>query len=94
MPAEGGGRGERKTPVAANYACRFAMIAFGTTVLRGAMGGSDFEGTVWAALAATAVFYGLGFVLGELARRVVEEHAAAEWERQAAERAETDAQAG
>lgn len=68
--------------MAVHYAYRLALIACATTLARGAIGGGDFDGTVQTALAALAVFFGLGLILGELARRLVEEHAQAEWQRQ------------
>ena len=62
--------------------CSLALlIAFATAAVRGLITGSDFQGTIQAALVATAVFFGLGLVLGELARRVVQENAEAEFAR-------------
>ena len=48
-----------------------------------------FADTTLQALIATAVFYGLGFVLGELARRLVEENVRAEWNRRKAGNSES-----
>lgn len=42
------------------------------------MAGTDFEGTVQSALIVMATFFGLGLVLGDLARRIVEESVIAE----------------
>ncbi len=71
----------RIAPVARHFASRLALIAFATAAVRGLIAGADFQGTIQAALVATAVFFGLGFVFGELARRVVEENAEAEFAR-------------
>jgi hypothetical protein len=76
----------RATPVARQFASRLALIAFTAASLRGLISGADFQGTLQTALIAMAVFYGLGLVLGELARRVVEEHVVAEWARLTADR--------
>jgi hypothetical protein len=59
--------------VAQEYAVRLALIAFATTAVQGLVMRSDFEPTLKSALAATAVFYVLGWLCGEMARRVVEE---------------------
>jgi len=37
------------------------------------LSGSDFPASLQSALCAMAVFYGIGWIFGELARRVVEE---------------------
>ena len=55
------------------YAFRLSLIAFATAALRGLMAGSDFEGTMHSALMILALFFALGWIIGELARRVVEE---------------------
>jgi uncharacterized membrane protein len=60
--------------VAKQFACRISLIAFATATIRGAISGADFEGTISAALLALALFFGIGLVCGELARRLVEEH--------------------
>jgi hypothetical protein len=59
--------------VASQFANRLALIGFATITVRGLLAGSDFQGTIQAALLALAVFFAVGFVIGELARRVVEE---------------------
>ena len=46
--------------------------------VRGILTGADFEGALKAALIAATIFYGFGLLLGELARRVIEENVARE----------------
>ena len=65
-------------PVASQFANRLSLIAFATVTVRGLLSGSDFQGTLQAALLSLGAFYVVGFVLGELARRVVEESVDAE----------------
>ena len=67
--------------MASQFAGRLSLIAFSTAAFRGLIGGTDFEGTLKTALIATAAFYGLGLVFGELACRVAEESARSEFER-------------
>ena len=57
------------------FANRLSLIAFATASIRGLLDGSDFQGTIQGALVVLAVFYGLGLVFGEWARRLVEENA-------------------
>ena len=83
----------RAAPVAKQFASRLALIAFATAALRGLISGAAFQGSLQAALVAMAAFYGLGLVLGELARRVVEEQVTAEWARLTAETAEQESHA-
>jgi len=71
--------------VAIQFANRLSLIAFSTSSLRSAIGGTGFESGIQEALAALAIFYVLGLVLGELARRLVEENAQIEVERLFAE---------
>jgi len=59
--------------VSRNYATRLALIAFATSVLHGLILGGDFEACIKTALGIMAVFYGVGLMLGELARRLVED---------------------
>ena len=60
------------------FAFRLSLIAFATMAMRGLMTGGDFEGTMQSALLILALFFGLGWIIGELARRVVEEQVEAE----------------
>ena len=60
--------------MAQQYAPRLALIAVVTVLLRGMFGSGDFGATVIAAAVAGGVFFGLGLLVGELARRLVEEH--------------------
>ena len=60
--------------MAEQYAPRLALVAVLTVLGRGLLGGGDFEGTAEAAAVAGGVFYGLGLLVGEIARRLVEEH--------------------
>jgi hypothetical protein len=59
--------------VAHQYAVRLALIAFATAAIQGALRQSGFEPALKFALAAAAAFYVLGWLCGELARRIVEE---------------------
>ncbi|MEX0702480.1 MAG: hypothetical protein WD069_10330 [Planctomycetales bacterium] len=74
--------------MAARFASRLALIAFAAATIRGLLEGADFQGTLTTGLAAVAVFYGLGLVLGDLSRKLVEEHAQAEFARSAERRGE------
>ncbi len=56
------------------FAQRLALIAFATAVLRGLVCGADFFGTIQTALIAIGAFYALGWLVGEAARRLVEEN--------------------
>ena len=67
--------------MALQFGYRLALIAFATATLRGALTGTDFEGTLNAALVAGVAFFMLGTICGELARRVVEEQVEAEFEK-------------
>jgi hypothetical protein len=64
--------------VAVQFASRLSLVAFATMSVRGILTGADFEGALKAALIAAGLFYGLGLLLGELARRVIEENVANE----------------
>jgi len=67
--------------VAGHFAFRLSLIAFATASLRGLIAGVDFSDALKTALVAAALFYGLGLIVGELARRVIEEHVQAEFDR-------------
>ena len=60
--------------MAEQYAPRLALIAVSTVLGRGMLGGGDFVGTVQTAAVAAVVFFGLGLLVGEIARRLIEEH--------------------
>ena len=60
--------------MAEQYAPRLALIAVLTVLGRGLLGGGDFAGTVKAAAVAVVVFFVLGLLVGEIARRLIEEH--------------------
>ena len=60
--------------MAAQYAPRLALIAVLTVLGRGLLGDGDFAGTVETAAVAAAAFFVLGLLVGEIARRLVEEH--------------------
>ena len=68
----------RNDTVSTQFAGRLSLIAFATVVLRGLLGEADFFGTIQTALVSLGVFYVLGLVVGEAARRVVEENAKAD----------------
>lgn len=55
------------------YACQLALIAFATTALQGLLRGAEFVNAVQSSLLVLMMFYVLGWILGELARRLVEE---------------------
>jgi len=59
--------------LARQFATRLALIAFATSVLRGLILGGDFEACIKTALGVMAVFFAVGLMLGELARRLVED---------------------
>jgi hypothetical protein len=61
------------TAVANDYAARLALIAFATAAIQGLFTRAAFEPALKTALAATAAFYVLGWLCGEMARRLVEE---------------------
>ena len=50
-----------------------SMITFATVCMRGVISGAEFAGTIQVALLSGAVFYCLGAIVGEIARRTVEE---------------------
>jgi hypothetical protein len=78
--------------VATQFASRLALIAFATAALRGVICEADFFGTIQTALVALGTFYVLGLVVGDVARRTVEENVEAELAR--ANQADTEAHAG
>lgn len=79
--------------MAAQFAVRFALIAFAVAEIRGLMLGGDFTATE-TALTAGLVCLVLGFVVGELATRVVQESARREFERRLAEASGDDRSSG
>ena len=56
------------------FAPRLALIAVMTVFGRGMLAGGDFAGTVRTAAVAAVVFFVLGLLVGEIARRLIEEH--------------------
>ena len=60
------------------FAGRLSLIAFATAAFRGLWAQADFFGTIQTALVSLGVFYVLGLVIGEAARRIVEENAKAD----------------
>jgi len=60
--------------VATQYAPRLALIAVVTVLGRGLLGDGDVAGTVETAAVAAAAFFPIGLLVGEIARRLVEEH--------------------
>ena len=55
------------------YAVRLALIAFATMAIQGVVQRADFESALKHSLMAAAAFYALGWICGELGRRIVEE---------------------
>ncbi len=68
--------------VATQFAKRLALIAFATVLLRGLICKTDFFATMQTALVSLGAFYVLGLVLGEAARRIVEENIKSQLARQ------------
>jgi hypothetical protein len=81
----------RATQVAGHFASRLSLIAFATAIVQGLIDRADFQGTLQTALLLLAVFFGLGYVIGEIARRVVEEGVQAEFDRMASATADANA---
>lgn len=67
------------------FAVRLALIAFAASTLRSLIDAVDFSSAVQIALLHGVVFLGLGWVCGELSRRVIEENARQEVERRTKE---------
>ncbi len=67
--------------MAAAYASRLGLIAFGATAFEAACAGTDLIGGVTTALVRLAMFYGLGLVCGGIAGRLAEEQARQDLER-------------
>jgi hypothetical protein len=59
--------------VALHTACRLALIAFATVALRGALDGSEFRTVLFLAIKIGVAFFGIGLIIGELARRLLED---------------------
>jgi hypothetical protein len=70
--------------VATQFASRLGLISFTTVTVRGLISGADFFDTIQTALVALGAFYVLGLIVGEAARRIVEENTRAELMRQPA----------
>jgi uncharacterized membrane protein YcjF (UPF0283 family) len=68
--------------VATQFAKRLALISFATAALRGLFCEADFFATMQTALVSLGVFYVLGLLLGEAARRIVEENVRTQLARQ------------
>jgi hypothetical protein len=68
--------------VATQIAKRLALISFATAALRGLFCEADFFATMQTALVSLGAFYVLGLVLGETARRIVEENVRTQLARQ------------
>ena len=73
---------QRVNRVATQFAKRLALIAFATAALRGLFCEADFFATMQTALVSLGTFYVLGLVLGEAARRIVEENIKSDLTRQ------------
>lgn len=59
--------------MALHTACRLALIAFATVALRGTLDGSEFRTVLILAIKIGAAFFGIGMIIGELARRLLED---------------------
>ena len=67
--------------MATHFACQFSLIAFAVAEARGILLGGDFPAATKLALLAGMLFFFLGLVVGELARRVAEESARSEFKK-------------
>jgi len=65
--------------VSSQFASRLALIAFATTAIHGVIVRSAFDSTMPLAMIAGAVAFFAGLILGDLARRLVEEQTQAEF---------------
>jgi len=65
--------------MAGQFAHRLALIGFAVLTIRGLIIGADFAGTLKWALAAAALFFALGLVIGDLARKLAEDNARSEF---------------
>lgn len=61
--------------MARQFAVRLALVAFAASILQGLVESVDFAAALESALWHAAAFFGLGWICGELAGRVVEENA-------------------
>jgi len=65
--------------VAKMFATRLSLIAFTVAVIEAIVLGQSFQDGLVAAGTRAAWFFGIGLIVGEICRRVVEENAAAEF---------------
>ena len=79
--------------MAHEYAVRLALIAFATAAVQGLAARAAFEPALKLALAAAAAFYALGWLCGEMARRIVEESVQMAASREASLTSQTNPQA-
>lgn len=66
--------------MAVPFACRLALLVFAATALEQIWSVDDLSAALGRVLTATAVFFGLGLICGEMARRLAEEQAQREVE--------------
>lgn len=59
--------------MAHEFGIRLALISFATASIQGVFQGTEFRGSLTAALVCLALFYVVGHVCGELTKRVIEE---------------------
>ena len=76
--------------MALHTACRLALIAFATIALRGVLDGSEFQTVLILAIKIGAAFFGIGLIIGELARRLLEDMVMATIQKVIDENAPTD----
>ena len=76
--------------MAAHFAAQLALIAFAIVEVQGLIVRGDFSAVTKAGLIAAALFFALGLVTGELARRIMEETAGRELEQMIAASAAKD----
>jgi hypothetical protein len=65
--------------VAKQFAIRLSLIMFAVSVIESAVIGEPFHAGLTAAGTKALCFFGIGLLVGEIARRVVEENAIAEF---------------
>jgi len=56
------------------FANRLALLSFSVVLLRSLIQGTDFTGSMQIALVCLCAFYMIGYLIGDLAQRMIEEH--------------------
>jgi len=66
--------------VAKVFAARLSLITFTAVVIDSLISGMAFRDGIGSAMSTGAIAFGLGLIVGELARRIIEENAEAEFD--------------